>query len=562
MRTRYTQRILSLLAGTFKHERTHSRMIFPSKFYKDKSVLIVDDCEPIRSAVKAMLQKIGFNQIGSANNGLIAVQKCEDSVFDFLLVDFNLGEGKDGYQLFEELKYKDLLSPGCCFIMMSAESRRQIVHGIIELQPDDYLLKPFTYKGLEKRCGRTYQKKSALSKVYEAIFEENPAKAIIACENTSRATPEYAAFALRLKGELLIKTRRYEDAQVMYQSILSTRELPWAVLGNCIARIKMGDYKDTEIILKQLAELAETKVEALDWLGRLYIQREQIKPAQKMLAEAARISPRNIHRQRALANLAIINGEIEEAVRAFAKIISSSRFSVYDTPENYLNFARILVDLCKDSNKLDAAKQIGKALDVLNSVGKRFYSEVYKPQELVIQARINASKGNMEEAREQLSACEKLKVSELTADQCLDRAKAYFSTGNLSKSDEYMTQLKQLTDNDDLVSSTIKVLVDKEKENHEQLREKIRILNNEGLTAYQNGIYGKAMDSFKEAFIYMPSNASLALNLVQSITKTGANDSDSKRLCRRCVELIDKSELSESNTRRYLTIRDDLYEFM
>jgi DNA-binding NarL/FixJ family response regulator/cytochrome c-type biogenesis protein CcmH/NrfG len=537
-------------------------MIFPSKFYSDKKILIVDDCEPIRSAVKAMLQKIGFNKVSSANNGLIAVRKCEDSMFDFLLVDFNLGDGKDGYQLFEELKFKELLSPICCFIMMSAESRRQIVHGIIELQPDDYLLKPFTYKGLEKRCGRTYQKKSALIKVYQAIFADDPETAIKACEKASRKTPEYAGMALRIKGELLIKTREYETAQKMYQAVLGTRPLPWAVLGNAIASIKLGDTQDAERILMELAVLDETKVEALDWLGRLYIGQQKNTQAQAKLAEAAKISPRNVHRQRALANLCIINGEIDEAVRAFSKIITASRYSVYDTPENYLNFARCLIDLCGESNKLDAAKQIGKALDVLNSVGRRFYSEVYKPQELVIQARINASKGNMEEARDQLSECEKLKVAALTADQCLDRAKAYFSTGNLSKSDEYMTQLEELTDNDDLVSSTLKVLVSKEKEDHEQLREKIRILNNEGLSAYQNGIFSKAMSSFKEAFIFMPSNASLALNLVQSIVKTGANDQDSKHLAKKCMELISQSELTESNTRRYLAIEDDLVELV
>ncbi len=541
---------------------TINSAIFPPKFYGDKKVLIVDDCEPVRSAVKAMLQKIGFNKINTANNGLIAVQKCEDSVYDFLLVDFNLGDGKDGYQLFEELKFKDLLSPHCCFIMMSAESRRHMVHGIVELQPDDYLLKPFTYKSLEKRCGRTYQKKLALIKVYEAIFEEDLEKAIKACEKASKASPEYAAWALRLKGELLIRTKQYETAQQMYAAVLMTRELPWAVLGEAIAKIKMGDWQDAENTLNQLAELEETKVEALDWLGRLYISREQNKMAQTKLALAAKISPRNIHRQRALANLAIINGEIDEAVRAFSKIITASRFSVYDTPENYFNFARTLVDLCGESNKLDAAKQIGKALDVLNSVSRRFYSEVYKPQELVIQARINAAKGNMEEAREQLSACEKLKVAELTADQCLDRAKAYFSTGNLSMSDEYMMQLEELTDNDDLVSSTLKVLVSKEKESHDQLREKIRILNNEGLDAYQKGIYSRASECFKEAFIYMPSNASLALNLVQSLAKVGVNTDDTRRLVKKCTDLIEKSELTESNTRRYLAVQEELMNLL
>ena len=188
--------------------------------------------------------------------------------------------------------------------------------------------------------GRTFQKKTALLKVYEAIFEEDNVKAIRACEKASRASPEYSAMALRIKGELLIRTKQYEKAHMMYEAILSTRELPWAVLGNAIARIKLGDWQDAERTLKQLAELDETKVEALDWLGRLYISREQNKDAQTKLAEAAKISPRNIHRQRALANLAIINGEVDEAVRAFSKIITASRYSVFDTPENYLNFAR------------------------------------------------------------------------------------------------------------------------------------------------------------------------------------------------------------------------------
>ena len=113
-----------------------------------------------------------------------------------------------------------------------------------------------------------------------------------------------------------------------------------------------------------------------------------------------------------------------------------------------------------------------------------------------------------------------------------------------------------------LVSSTLKVLVGKEQENHEQLREKIRILNNEGLSAYQNGIFGKAMECFREAFIYMPSNASLALNLAQSIAKTGTTDPEAKRLVKKCLELIEKSELSESNTRRYLAVQDELIALM
>ncbi|WP_199610845.1 tetratricopeptide repeat-containing response regulator [Flocculibacter collagenilyticus] len=540
-------------------------MIFQSRFYKDKKVLVVDDFEPIRSAVKGMLQKIGFSHIVSAGNGNDAVEKCEQNVFDFILADFNLGEGKDGYQLFEELRHKELITPKCCFFIISGESRRQIVHGLIELQPDDYLLKPFTYSGVERRLARSFLKKKAMEPVYEAIFEGDIEKAIQACEDVKEAEPEYGMHALRLKGELLIRNKQFEDAFKLYTAILTKRDFTWAKLGQGIARLNLEQWDEAEFTLRELCEVQETKVEALDWLGRLLIKREQTIEAHSVLTEAGKLSPRNIDRQRAIANLCIVNGETEEAVRCFSRILKSQRFSIYDTPDNYLNFARCLIDLSQESNKLEMARQIGQAMEVLGNIGKRFYTEIIKHQELVIHSRASAMKGDMEEARSQLEESERLmeedgiESGDLSAESCLDKAKAFFATGDLSKSDEYMAQLENISDKDDLLSSTLTLLINKEKESHEELRENIRNLNNQGLTAYQNGSFQTAMTHFKEAFKYMPSNSSLALNLVQSIVKAGATDTESVKLAKRCADIIEKSELSESNTRRYLLIMEELH---
>ena len=115
-----------------------------ASFYRCKQILIIDDCAPVRTSIKAMAQQIGFESIHLARDANEAIAKCHEIPFDFILSDFNLGEGKDGYQLFETLKTRQLLAPLNCFIMVSAENQRQIVHGMIELQPDDYLLKPFT----------------------------------------------------------------------------------------------------------------------------------------------------------------------------------------------------------------------------------------------------------------------------------------------------------------------------------------------------------------------------------------------------------------------------------
>ena len=113
-------------------------------FFRCKKVLVIDDCAPVRATVKGMLQQMGFEAIHLAKDSGEAMQKCIEMPFDFILCDFNLGDCKDGYQLFEALKKQQLLAPLCCFIVISAEAQSQIVHGVIELQPDDYLLKPFT----------------------------------------------------------------------------------------------------------------------------------------------------------------------------------------------------------------------------------------------------------------------------------------------------------------------------------------------------------------------------------------------------------------------------------
>ena len=539
-------------------------MVLRSSFYAKKKVMIVDDCEPIRSAVKGMLQKIGFVHITSAANGNQALQIATDTRFDFVLADFNLGDGKDGYQLFEELKHKKLLAPQTCFFIISAENRRPYVHGLVELQPDDFLLKPFTYKGLEMRFSRALAKKVTLNKVYEAINDGENDTAVEACNTVIKEDPSNALVALRMKGELLIKQGKPDKALKLYNNVLKKREASWALLGKAIATLKDGDLVEAESQLFELLDRDDTRLEAYDWLGRLNIVREDTVTAFEMLMEAGKISPRNLFRQRAIANLAIANGETEEAVRAYSRILKDSRFSVFDTPENYLNFARCLLDLSNDSNKLEVAKQITKCTDLLKDIDKRFYSEAVRAQEFVIKARIQVLKGNMEDARNNLEESEKHDSPYDSVDDRLDKAKAYFSTGNLSRSDEIMETLDEVSGSDDLISATLQVLINKEKESHEELRERIRALNNEGLGLYQKAMYPQSVECFVEAYQYMPNNASLALNLVQAITKVGTfltqgkNPKEMKAMCQNCVTVIEQSDLSENNMRRYHAIKDEL----
>ena len=529
------------------------------KFYKSKKVLIVDDCDPVRASIKGMLQKIGFEHIAQAPDANAAIANCTEILYDFILSDFNLGEGKDGYQLFEALKHLRLLKPGCCFIIISAESHRQIVHGVVELQPDSYLLKPFSFVQLEKRLMRAFEIKQTLNKVYQEISEDLFIEAANSCELVVKNDPEYAVFALRLRGELLLKIEHYQAAEQLYVSILNRREYAWAKLGLAIARFCQQRWLEAEFELRELSKMDETRIEALDWLSRLFLKRQLYKDAYDTLNEVTKLSPKNYKRQKALANLANINGLKEDAVKIYARLQMAARYSIYDTPDNFLNYARAILEQTKEANKLEQTRHFKKIDEILANIGKRLSLESYLHEELAVRARVAVLRGNIDEARELLNKSDAAQSSKpLTAEACLDKAKAYFEAGNLSRSDEFMQQLDEMAEYDDLLANTLTVLIQSEHKAHDNLREEIKTLNNDGLDAYQNGYYGRALEFFNKAFDYMPYNPSLALNLLQTISKIGGVTKDTAKLARRCVEILEQSELNEGNTKRFAAVMKEL----
>jgi len=534
-------------------------MTLTPKFYKHKKVLVVDDCDPVRASIKSMLQKIGFDHIATVSDANAAIANCTEIEYDFILSDFSLGEGKDGYQLFEALRHLSLLKSSCCYLIISAESQRQIVHGVVELQPDSYLLKPFTFIQLEKRLLRALQIKTSLAKAYDEIHQGLFVEAANSCETVIKSDPDFAIFAVRLKGELLLQMEHFQAAEQLYGHILTRRDYAWARLGQAIARFCQQRWLEAEFEFRELSRMDETKVEALDWLARLFIKRQLLKDAYETLSEVTKLSPKNYQRQKALANLSEINGLKEDTVKVYSRLLNAARYSIYDTPDNFLNYVRAIIEQAKDVNKLEQARLLKKTDEILGNIGKRFSLETYIHEELAVRARIQVLKGNIDEARELLG---KSDVAEggrtLSVEACLDKAKAYFEAGNLSRSDEYMEKLSDVVNHEDLLANTLTVLIQHEHKQHDNLREEIKTLNNDGLDAYQNGYFGRALEFFNKAFDYMPYNPSLALNLLQTISKIGGVNKDSARLARRCVVILEQSELSDANQRRFQAVMKEL----
>ena len=71
--------------------------------YSRTRFLIVDDFSDFRTSLKSMLRDLGAKDVDTADRGEDTLVMCRHKRYDIILHDYNLGAGKNGQQVLEEL---------------------------------------------------------------------------------------------------------------------------------------------------------------------------------------------------------------------------------------------------------------------------------------------------------------------------------------------------------------------------------------------------------------------------------------------------------------------------
>ncbi len=104
-----------------------------------QSVLIVDDAAFMRMMIKDILVKNGYNVVGEAENGEVAVEKYQELTPDLVTMDITMPE-KDGITALKEIKS---INPDATIIMCSAMGQQAMVIDAIQAGAKDFIVKPF-----------------------------------------------------------------------------------------------------------------------------------------------------------------------------------------------------------------------------------------------------------------------------------------------------------------------------------------------------------------------------------------------------------------------------------
>lgn len=314
------------------------------------NALIVDDSAIVLSTIRNMLIHIGFSErsISIAKSPRAALTITSDTTFDVIICDYNFGDTINGKQLFEELKQSNRLKDDGIFILVTGENSALSIRPILELRPDNYLLKPFNRETLKQRITSSLKKKSVLQNIYKAERENNYEGGLEYCEELLPFHSEYFATIQQFRGSFLSKLRLYDEAKNVYEKALDEGSFDWAQAGLANSLANLGQFNEAQRMIESLIDSAPTSTLYRDQAAQVNLISNKVPTAIAHFKLASELTPGNSERELAIANLCLSVNDSKTALRHYRNYVQINRDTFRDNLYMKLSHIRFLLYCASD----------------------------------------------------------------------------------------------------------------------------------------------------------------------------------------------------------------------
>ncbi len=111
-------------------------------------VAIVEDNGMARINIRNHLLDMGFSQISCFSNGRELKANIKNKKLDLLLMDFHLGQNKNGVEVVQDLQKQKQITHATCVIFITCDRLPLIIGQIADVHPDALIIKPYTINNL------------------------------------------------------------------------------------------------------------------------------------------------------------------------------------------------------------------------------------------------------------------------------------------------------------------------------------------------------------------------------------------------------------------------------
>jgi two-component system, chemotaxis family, chemotaxis protein CheY len=123
---------------------------------KEIEILVVDDHGATRTLISVLLQRLGYDNISVARDGMEALEKLRTRKYDLILSDWDMPE-IDGLSLWNKIR-EDSTLQGIPLIMVTAINEVEMVRKALSEGIADYMVKPITLQTLTTKIERALKK--------------------------------------------------------------------------------------------------------------------------------------------------------------------------------------------------------------------------------------------------------------------------------------------------------------------------------------------------------------------------------------------------------------------
>lgn len=526
--------------------------------FASKNFLIIDDFQGMRSMMREMLKAFGAKHIDTATNGSEAIANLEKNKYDVVLCDHNLGIGKNGQQILEEAKHRDLIGLATAWLIVTAEKTSDLVIGAAEFMPDDYIIKPVNEATMRGRLEKVIARKDSLLDIEKALRAKNYARTVALCDELLVTNKTNATELLRIKTNTLMTMGKYDQAKQVFEQILAKRDIPWAKTGLGKVAFYSGDMERARQLFREVIGDNPAYLEAHDWLAKSFEMTEELDEAQRVLARCTELSPNSVIRQKTLGEIAHKRGDLDTAENAFRKTIKLGEFSVHKTPIAYLGLAKI----CSDKeNSIEA-------LQILKNVHKEFDGPETKLHAKVLEGMVYRKSGDFVSAGKLSKEVAELVQQDkdiLPPGVMVEAAQLFLETGN-KEAAENLAQVivKNNHENTKLLAQVNELyaqagMQDEGKKIVETSRQEVVEANNRGVTLAKEGKLDEAIQVLRDARTMLPNNKRIMINLanvaVLSMRQGGRTDI-LMQVARECLDRVSKLDPQEKWCSQFQTALD------
>ncbi len=498
---------------------------------KDYRFLIVDDLREMRMTVRGMLDSLKVKVMHEARSGDEALEILSKNPIDVVLCDYNLGDGRDGQQTLEEAKGRNLLLPTAAWIMITAEQTMSMVMGVVENNPDGYLVKPINKSVLQARIERVIGRKQIVNGIEAALKAGEHAQVVRLCDQQIEKYPALKSDLVRFKTEALIRESQYDAAAEICAGLLAERELPWTLLALGRIRLETGDLRQAKTLFQKVVERHPTVMEGYDWLARVERETGGGKEAQRIIQQALTMSPRSLRRQQTLGDVAAENSDHASAEKAYERAVQMGEDSCYARPDDQAGFISSMMETKGPDNALRMLGELNKKNG--RKKGAKGPHWRLTTVEATLLCKLKRKGEAVAAAKRALDAF-KADTGQTAASATLALVRACYENGLADDGHALVDRLvRENHDRHDIIDLTRRLFDELGMQEEggaliDNAQQAIIKINNEGVLLAKAGRYKEALSQLQQAAEELPNNLTVLMNVVQALllqmTKEGASN--------------------------------------